>query len=767
MDIGVIGGGPAGLFFAIQMKLRSSGHRIVVAERNRRGSTFGWGVVFSDGTLDRLREADPLTYSLIAERFVHWDDIDVHYRGRVIRSGGHGFCGISRQALIDILSERADTLGVEVRYQTEAPDERLFPDADLVVAADGANSAIRKRHADRFRPDIDVRLCRYVWLGTQKPFDAFTFYFEERPSGWYQAHCYPFGNGWSTFIVECTEDTWRQDGLDRASKEESIAFCERVFAQHLGGHTLVSNAEHLRGSAVWLNFPRVNCGTWHADNLVLLGDAAATAHFSVGSGTKLAMESAIALAEHLHSDGPLDHRLIGYEQERRLDVVRLQNAARNSTEWFEHVALKANLEPEQFNYSLVTRSQRVSHESLRARDPAYLESFERWLCERAAGRACAEPVPPMFLPFRLRGITLANRVACSPMAMYSAVDGVVNDFHLVHFGARAMGGAGLLFTEMTCPSPHARITPGCAGLWNDEQAGAWRRIVDFVHENGDAKFALQLGHSGRKGSTKVPWLAEDRDDAPLDAGNWSVLAPSAVAWGPGSQRPLEMSRADMDRVCDEFVAATRRGVDAGFDALELHCAHGYLLSSFISPVTNRRRDEYGGSLKNRLRYPTEVFRAMRAAWPDDKPFGARVSATDWVDGGVTMDDAVEIALAFKDAGADFIDVSTGQVTPDQRPVYGRMYQVPFAERIRLEARIATLAVGNIYEPDHVNSIVAAGRADLCLLARPHLWDPYWTLRAAAQLGFRGVRWPDAYRSGRRQIETLMLRARQQGPAGPI
>ncbi|HEU4930337.1 MAG TPA: bifunctional salicylyl-CoA 5-hydroxylase/oxidoreductase, partial [Candidatus Krumholzibacteria bacterium] len=695
MDIGIIGGGPAGLFFAIQMRLRSSGHRIVVAERNRRGSTFGWGVVFSDGTLDRLREADPITYSLIADRFVHWDDIDVHYRGRVIRSGGHGFCGIARQALIDILSERADALGVEVRYQTEALDERLFPTADLVVAADGANSTIRKRHADRFRPDIDVRLCRYVWLGTRKPFDAFTFYFEERPSGWYQAHCYPFGGGWSTFIVECTEDTWRKDGLDRATKEESIAFCERVFAQHLGGHSLVSNAEHLRGSAVWLNFPRVNCERWYTDNLVLLGDAAATAHFSVGSGTKLAMESAIALAEHLHEAGSLEERLSAYEAERRIDVVRLQNAARNSTEWFEHVALKANLEPEQFNYSLVTRSQRVSHESLRARDAAYLESFERWLCERATGTPCDSAVPPMFLPFRLRSITLSNRVVCSPMAMYSAVDGVVNDFHLVHFGARAMGGAGLLFTEMTCPSPEARITPGCAGLWSDQQAVAWRRIVDFVHAHGEAKFALQLGHSGRKGSTKEPWLADDTDDAPLDRGNWPVMAPSPVAWGPRSQQPLAMSRADMDRVRDEFVAATHRGIDAGFDALELHCAHGYLFSSFISPVTNRRRDEYGGSLENRLRYPVEVFTAMRAVWPADKPFGVRVSATDWVEGGITMEDSVEIAHAFKAAGADFIDVSTGQVTPDQKPVYGRMYQVPFAERIRLEARIATLAVGNI------------------------------------------------------------------------
>jgi anthraniloyl-CoA monooxygenase len=765
MKIEIVGGGPAGLYFAIQMKLRDSTHRIAVAERNRRGSTFGWGVVFSDGTLGKLRDADAVTYAQITERFVHWDDIDVHYRGTVTRSGGHGFCGISRQALLDILCTRAEQLGVDVRFERELDAGYAFADADLVVAADGANSALRTRHADHFRPDIDVRRCRYVWLGTKKPFDAFTFYFEERPSGWYQAHCYPFGGGWSTFIVECTEETWRADGLDRLSRDESVAFCERLFERHLGEYALVSNAEHLRGSAAWLNFPRINCATWRKDNLVLLGDAAATAHFSVGSGTKLAMESAISLAEHVHEPGDLSARLAAYEDERRIEVVRLQNAARNSTEWFEQVALKANLEPEQFNYSLVTRSQRVSHESLRARDPKYLEAFERWMCARATDGKRSDAVPPMFLPLRLREMTLANRVACSPMAMYSAAAGVVDDFHLVHFGARAIGGAGLLFTEMTCPSPDARITPGCAGLWTDEQAAAWTRIVEFVHDHSDAKFALQLGHSGRKGSTKEPWLAGGRDDSPLERDNWRVLAPSPLAWGPQSQTPVEMTRADMDRIVGDFVAATRRGSGVGFDALELHCAHGYLLSSFISPVTNRRRDEYGGTVANRLRFPLELFAAMRAVWPREKPFGVRVSASDWVEGGISIEDSVDIAHAFKTAGADFIDVSSGQVTPDQKPVYGRMFQVPFAERIRLEVGMATLAVGNIYEPDHVNSIVAAGRADLCLLARPHLWDPFWTLRAAAQLGYEGVRWPVQYDSGRRQIVTLMARARQ-APPGP-
>ena len=759
----VIGGGPAGLYFSIQMKLRDPSRRVTVVERNRRGNTFGWGVVFSDGTLGRFRDADPATYRQITERFVHWDDIDVHYRGRVMRSGGHGFCGIARQALLDILTARAESLGVVVTFGAERSIDALREGAGLIVAADGVNSYIRAAYEEHFRPDVDVRACKFVWLGTRKPFDAFTFYFEETPSGWYQAHCYPFGDGWSTFIVECTEETWRADGLDRRSKEEGIAFCERLFARHLDGHRLVSNADHLRGSAVWLNFPRVNCATWHHENIVLLGDAAATAHFSVGSGTKLAMESAISLAEHVHGSSDLETALAGYESERRIEVLRLQNAARNSTEWFEQVGLKANLEPEQFNYSLITRSQRVSHESLRARDPRYLESFESWLCARSTGGRRAEPVPPMFLPFRIREMDLVNRVACSPMAMYSAVDGAVTDFHMVHFGARALGGAGLLFTEMTCVSAEGRITPGCAGLYQDAHAAAWKRIVDFVHRESEARMALQLGHAGRKASTRLAW---EGSDEPLESGNWPILSPSPLPWTPRNATPREMTRDDMDRVREEFVAAARRGMAVGFDALELHCAHGYLLSSFISPVTNIRRDAYGGSLENRMRYPLEILDAVRAVWPPSKPVGVRISATDWVEGGIGIEDSVEIARMLRAHDADFVDVSAGQVTPDQKPVYGRMFQVPFAERIRLETGLATLAVGNIYEYDHVNSIVAAGRADLCLLARPHLWDPMWTLRAAAQMGYEGVRWPDPYLAGRRQLETLMRRARE-APAEPI
>lgn len=764
MNVGVMGAGPAGLYVAIQLALRDPGVQVRVFERNRRGSTFGWGVVFSDGTLGRLRDADRVTHDEIAERFVHWDDIEIYYRGTVIRSGGHGFCGIARQDLLDILTRRAEGLGVHIEFAHELPDETELSGSDVIVAADGINSTIRRRYAGHFQPDIDVRACKYIWLGTRRPFDAFTFYFVESANGWYQAHCYPFTPGWSTFIVETTEEVWRADGLESASGEETIAFCEKLFAPHLNGDRLVSNADHLRGSAAWLNFPRVNCARWHRDRIVLLGDSAATAHFSVGSGTRLAMESAVSLAEKLTAPGSrsLEERLAGYEEERRVEVLRLQNAARNSTEWFEQVAIKSHLPPEQFAYSLVTRSQRVSHESLRVRDAAYLASFERWLCRRATHDERDEAVPPMFLPLELGDVRLPNRVACSPMAMYSALDGVVNDFHLVHLGARALGGAGLLFTEMTCVSPEGRITPGCAGLYNDDQMHAYQRIVDFVHANSAAVFALQLGHSGAKGSTRRMW---EGDNEPLASGNWPVMAASPVPWTAHNQVPAEMTRDDMDLVRDQFVEAAQRGIKAGFDVLEVHAAHGYLLSGFISPVTNRRGDDYGGSLENRLRYPLEVFRAVRAVWPAGRAAGIRISATDWVEGGIRIEDSIEIARAFRDAGASFIDVSAGQVSAEQHPVYGRMFQVPFAERIRLELGMMTLAVGNIYEADHVNSIVAAGRADVCLLARPHLWDPMWTLRAAAQLGYTGMHWPNQYRSGQRQIETLMRRAREA--AGPI
>ncbi|MBS0442935.1 MAG: bifunctional salicylyl-CoA 5-hydroxylase/oxidoreductase [Proteobacteria bacterium] len=763
MRITCIGGGPAGLYFALLMKLQDARHEVTVIERNAPTDTFGWGVVFSDQTLGALRRADAKTAGQILDAFNHWDDIDVHFRGRTLRSTGHGFCGIGRMRLLNILQARCAELGVDIRYKTECPDDADVA-ADLIIACDGLNSRFRSKYAATYQPDIDLRRCRFVWLGTKKLFDAFTFAFEKTQWGWFQAHAYRFDETTSTFIVETPDEVWRAAGLEQMSKEEGIAFCEKLFAKYLDGHALMSNAAHLRGSAQWIRFPRVVCKRWVHHNgrapVVLMGDAAHTAHFSIGSGTKLAFEDAISLAERIaEQPGDLAAALARYEELRGVEVLKIQNAARNSTEWFENVERHAKLEPEQFAYALLTRSQRISHENLRLRDAGYVGELEGWLAAKAGLKA--EAVPPMFTPFRLRGLTLKNRVVVSPMAQYSALNGIPGDHHLVHLGARAMGGAGLVFAEMTCTSPDARITPGCPGLWNDEQQAAWQHIVDFVHANSTAKIAMQLGHAGAKGSTRVPWEGED---LPLQAGNWPLLSASPQQYLDGvSAWSRAMTRADMDRVRDEFVAATRRAARAGFDWLELHCAHGYLLSAFLSPLTNQRSDDYGGSLANRLRFPLEVFTAMRAAWPADRPMSVRLSAHDWVPGGNTPADAVEIARAFQAAGCDLIDVSSGQVSKQQKPVYGRMFQTPFADLIRNELGIATMAVGAISEADHVNSIVAAGRADLCAIARPHLANPSWTLLEAAKIGHVsgvGADWPVQYLSGKNQLERNLERERQ-------
>ena len=767
MRITCIGGGPAGLYFALLVKQQDPRNQVTLLERNRADDTFGWGVVFSDQTLGALRRADPKTAAQINESFNHWDDIEVFFKGRSLRSSGHGFCGIGRRRLLNILQDRCVEVGVEMKFAADCADDTQV-DADLIIAADGLNSRIRSKYAATYQPDVDLRQCRFVWLGTRKLFDAFTFAVEPTPWGWFQAHAYRFDAETSTFIVEAPEHVWRAAGLEDMSKEDGIAFCERLFARQLDGHALMSNAAHLRGSAQWIRFPRVVCKRWvhrqgpggQGTPVVLMGDAAHTAHFSIGSGTKLALEDAIDLAASMAAHpADLNAALQDYEARRSVEVLKIQNAARNSTEWFENVERHARLEPEQFAYALLTRSQRISHENLRLRDKAYVGSFEDWLGQRAGLNVPG--VPPMFTPFTLRGLTLKNRVVVSPMAQYSALDGVPGDHHLVHLGARAMGGAGLVFCEMTCTSPEARITPGCTGLWNDEQAAAWKRIVDFVHGSTPAKIAMQLGHAGAKGSTRIPW--QGGEDLPLERDNWPLISASPQQFlDDVSHWSRAMTRGDMNQVTADFVAATQRANAAGFDWLELHCAHGYLLSAFLSPLTNLRSDEYGGNMANRLRWPLEVFAAMRAVWPQEKPMSVRISAHDWVQGGNTPDDAVQIARAFKAAGADLIDVSSGQVSKMQQPVYGRMYQTPFADLIRNEVGIATMAVGAISEADHVNSIIAAGRADLCAIARPHLANPAWTLLEAAKIGYTvgiGAQWPVQYLSGKNQLERNLERER--------
>jgi anthraniloyl-CoA monooxygenase len=762
MKVACVGGGPAGLFFALLLKQTDPRHEVTVYERNRLDDTFGFGVVFSDATEEALGQADPAVTAAMAAASHRWGDIEIHYRGERLTSTGHGFSGLSRATLLRILGDRCREVGVQLCIGRDVADVKSLGDADLVLASDGLNSIVRERYRDHFRPSIDERPNCFVWLGTSRPFPAFTFYFKHDRHGLWRVHAYQYrpggedgslqvvregrsgarGEARSTFIVEAREETWRAAGLDRASEADTMAFCERLFAEELQGHRLISNR------SIWRTFPTVRNETWHHGNLVLAGDAAHTAHFSVGSGTKLAMEDAIALVAAVREHADVPTALAAYEAARRPAVESLQRAAQASLQWFEDTERYMDLEPIQFAFTLLTRSLRVTHENLRVRDPAFVARVDEWFARRAREAMDEEPPaagalpPPMFTSFRLRGLRLANRVVVSPMSQYSAEGGVPNDWHLVHLGARAVGGAGLVFAEMTDVSAEGRISPGCPGLWNEAQRDAWKRIVDFVHGETEAKIAIQLGHAGRKGSTRRMW---EGDVQPLAEGNWPLLSASPIPYFAHSQVPREMTRAEMDSVVQEYVRATRLAGEAGFDLLEIHMAHGYLLASFLSPLTNQRTDEYGGDLESRMKYPLEIFDAVRAAWPEEKPMTVRISAVDWFPGGHGPDDAVEVARLLKAHGCDAVDVSAGQTVPDQRPVYGRLFQTPFADRIRHEVGIATMAVGNISSYADVNTILAAGRADLCMLARAHMWDPYWIRHAAYELGWP-LPWPPQYDS---------------------
>jgi len=766
MRIAVVGGGPGGLYVAALAKRLDPRRAITVWERNAADDTFGFGVVFSDETLGGIEHADPEIHAAMQREFARWDDIDVHYRGQVVTSGGHGFAALSRRRLLEILQDRCAGLGVDLHFQTEAPEvDRIAAEHDLVVAADGANSAVRARYADTFGPEFDRRRCRYMWLGTDLVFDAFTFHVEQTPYGVMQIHGYPYDATGSTFIVEMHDDVWRAAGFDAAegrafqpgeSDDESVKKIRDVFAHVLRGHEVHAN------NSRWLQFATIRNATWRHRNVVLLGDAAHTAHFSIGSGTKLAMEDALALAASLHENDGVPAALAAYEAERRPVVVSTQRAAQASLEWFENLGQYTHQDPIRFAFNILTRSRRVTYDNLRLRDPEFVDSADAWFArhEVARGVAPAPPVvrPPMFQPFRLRDLALKNRVIVSAMDMYSARDGDPNDFHLVHLGGKALGGAGLVMTEMVCVSPTGRITPGCTGLYTDAQADGWRRIVEFVHSRTTAAIGVQLGHSGRKGSTKLMWEGMDE---PLPDGNWPVVGPSPLAYSSASQVPHELDVADMRTIRDEFVACACRATDAGFDLMELHCAHGYLLSSFLSPLTNHRTDEYGGTLAGRLRYPLEVFDAVRAVWPASKPMSVRISATDWYPGGTDADDAVAIAAAFAAHGADAIDVSTGQVVKEEQPAFGRSYQTPYADRIANTVDIAVIAVGAISSAEDVNALILAGRADLAALGRTHLYDPMWTLHAAADQEYTGsgADWPLPFAAGRRKPQTT----RTDGP----
>jgi anthraniloyl-CoA monooxygenase len=737
-----IGGGPGGLYFALLMKRANPQHDVVVVERNRSDDTFGFGVVFSDATMAGIADADSEAYAAIARHLVHWDDIAIHYGGEVIRSTGHGFSGMSRHTLLSVLQTQAREAGVRLAFEREVTGLDEFADADLVVGADGVNSVVRRLLADRLQVDTDVRPNRFVWLGTTKPFPDFTFYFRTDEHGLWRVHAYQYAPDRSTFIVECRDETWRAAGLDATDEAATVAFLERLFAEELAGHHLVAN------KSVWRQFPTIRVEPWSSGNVVLIGDAAHTAHFSVGSGTRMAMEDAVRLRDAL-TGAPVGAALAAFERSRRPQIESLQRAAQASLQWFEETERYAALHPVQFAFTLLTRSLRITHEDLRQRDPRFLERVDRLVATQAAqqvtGHAIAvEPVPPpIFTPFRLRELVIPNRIVVSSMCQYVARDGTVGDWHLVHLGSRAIGGAGLVMAEMTDVSAEARISVGCAGLYKPEHREAWKRIVDFVHRESQARIGIQLGHAGRKGATKKLW---EGDSEPVESGAWPLVSASPIPYfRDRSQTPREMTRADMDQVSDEFVAAARLARDAGFDLLEVHMAHGYLLASFISPLTNRRTDAYGGTLANRMRFPLEVFDACRAVWPPERPMSVRISAVDWLPGGLEPEDAVEVARLLRVHGCDIVDVSAGQTVPEQRPAYGRLFQTPFADRIRHEVRMATMAVGNISSYMDANTIVAAGRADLCLLARAHLFDPYWTRHAAYMLGYQ-LPWPDPYRS---------------------
>ena len=760
MKIACIGGGPGGLYFAISMKLKKPEADISVIERNKAADTFGWGVVLSDETLDNLNNNDSISAEKIRSNFAYWDDIAVIYKDKKLKSSGHGFCGIGRKKLLIILQDRARELGVNLKFEAEVGNISEYKNNyDIVIASDGLNSKTRNEYKNIFKADVDTRKCPFIWLGTNQKFDdAFTFIFEKTEYGWIWAHAYQFDSNTATFIVECSQSTFDKFGFSNLSQQESIDICENIFSKYLDGNSLMTNANHIRGSA-WIKFPRVLCEKWSHENIVLLGDAAATAHFSIGSGTKLALESAISLANNLFKEKNYSEAFEKYEEERKLEVLRLQSAARNSVEWFEDVERYLDLDPIQLKYSLLTRSQRISHENLRERDPIWLNGAEKWFQSQNNFRSNKNIRAPMFAPLKLRELQLKNRVVVSPMAQYKAIDGCPNDWHLVHYGERAKGGAGLVYIEMTCVSPEARITPGCPGLYSDKHEEAWKKIVNFIHLETDAKICCQIGHSGRKGSTQVGW---EEMDAPLKKDNWSLVSASAIPWSKKNAIPEEMTEKQMQKVLKQFVSSVKMANRADFDMIELHAAHGYLISSFISPKSNIRKDKYGGTLENRMRYPLEIAKAMRINWPKEKPMSVRISANDWLgEDGITPKDSVEIAKMFKNIGIDIIDVSSGQTSKDAIPVYGRMFQTPFSDRIRNEVGIKTMAVGNIYEADHVNSILMAGRADLVCLARPHLSDPYWTLHAAASIGDRYENWPKPYLAGRDQTWRLADRENEQ------
>jgi anthraniloyl-CoA monooxygenase len=757
MKVAIVGGGPGGLYFALLAQKAWPRWDITVYERNRPDDTFGFGVVFSDQTLDSFKAYDGPSYEMIRRRFAYWGDVDVVYKGRSMRSGGNGFCGCSRVALLHILHDRCRELGVKLVFQKEIKKLEDVADADLVIVADGINSVVREANKDHFKPSVDLRPNKFVWLGSTRPLDAFKYFFREAPEGIILAHAYQYEEGRSTWILETDEQTWKNFGFDRMDEAAMLETAERLFAEELDGHRFIANR------SLWRNFPTITNQTWVKGNAVLVGDAKATAHFSIGSGTKLAMEDAIALFESIRKHQTVEKALRVYDTARREEVEKTQHAANVSLAWFEHMRRYWDMDPLQFAFGVMSRSKQITWENLELRDPDFVREVRHWFSKKLKDQGfdvdLANPPVPMFTPFRLRGMTVQNRVAVSAMDQYSATDGVPGDWHLVHLGSRAIGGAGLVFVEMTCVSPEGRITPGCTGLWNEAQRDAFRRITDFCHANSKSMLCLQIGHSGRKGSTQLGW---EKMDHPLESGNWPIVSASPIPYYEGiSEVPKELSAAEMQKIVQQFAKSAALADEAGFDMLEVHMAHGYLLASFISPLTNKRTDEYGGSIENRMRFPLQVFRSCREKFPQHKPMSVRISAADWAPGGLSGEDLLALTKMLKEAGCDLVDCSTGQTVPQQRPLYGRMFQAPFADWVRNETGIATMTVGAITSADQVNTLLASGKADIVALGRPHLANPYFTLQASAWYQDAGQFWPPQYLPGRDQAYRNAPREREE------
>ena len=751
MKISVVGGGPGGLYFSILTKKQRPDWEIEVFEQNQPDDTFGFGVVFSDETLNEFLSRDPATHELIRDEFAYWDDVAIHYKGNEIRCGGNGFCGTSRGTLLQILHKRCRKLAVVLNFGVQVNPEELsnkFSDSDIILASDGINSAIREHFKEDFKPSITLKSNRFCWMGSTRPMGEFNYFFKETPHGIICAHCYQYQGDGSTWVFEMDDACWSGHQFSEFDEERSKQKLEALFSEELLGHPLALNRSY------WRQFPRIFCEQWWSGNIVILGDAKASAHFSIGSGTKLAMECGIALSDAVleYGEANVQKAFEAYDKLRRTPCQITQHNADVSLAWFEHMSRSWDMEPMQFAMVVMCRAKSITYDNLKLRDEDFVrkaddEWYERHF--RQTGEDVRKTRPtPMFTKFQLRKMQLSNRVVMSPMAQYSAdEDANPTDWHKVHYGSHAMGGMGLMFIEMTCPSADARITPGCPGLWTDTHEARWKEIVEFIHASGSTKVCMQLGHAGRKGSTQLGW---DKMDWPLvdEDQNWPLFSASPIPWMEGvSAVPKQLDRAQMDKVKADFVQATRRAARAGFDMLELHCAHGYLLASFLSPLTNQREDDYGGSVEQRLRYPIEVFSAMRDVWPEDRPMSIRVSASDWKEGGLNEGDLLTIAGAFRDVGCDLIDVSSGQTVSDQSPVYGRMFQSHLAEAVRNVPHIATMAVGAVTEAAQINTLLHTRRADLVALGRPHMWNPYFTHQAAAWYGIKTQPWPKQYYAG--------------------